>query len=264
MKDGATGEIMHCGTGPFVEPYELYVRPSRLEGRLNEGGEPLVLLDVGLGAASNALAAWRVSEAAPATARRLELVSFDDDLAPLRLALDPEHASAFGLSRDQPEARAAALALLEHGRHETSRTLWRLAHGDFRAAVAREPAASADVVFWDFYSPRTMPELWTVAMFRAVRRVCREHATLHTYSTATAARSALLLAGFAVGLGGGTGHREHTTIAATDVEDLAEPLGARWLTRLGRSTAAFPADVAQDAAARDEALGRIRTHAQFR
>ncbi len=263
IKDRASGEVMHCGTGPGVEPAELYVVPSRLEARLAQSGPSLVLFDVGLGAASNALAAWRVSESLPQDARRLEIVSFDHDLTPLRLALDPEHAQGFGLSREQPDARAAALALLEHGRHETARTTWRLALGDFPEVVAREPAGTADLVFWDLYSPRTCPSLWTVACFRELRRACREHATLHTYTTATAARSALLLAGFAVGFGGGTGDRAHTTIAASNVEDLVHPLGARWLTRLGRSTAAFPSDVAADAASRADAIAQIRALPQF-
>jgi queuine tRNA-ribosyltransferase len=263
LRDRASGEVMHCGSGPNVEPSELYVVPSRLDHRLREGGPPLVLFDVGLGAASNALAAWNVSESLPAAqaARRLEMVSFDRDLDALRLALETENAGAFGLSDEAPAARAAARALLANGRYDTERTSWRLAEGDFQTVLANEPEGSADIVFWDLYSPRSSPEAWTLAAFRALRRACRDGATLHTYSTATAARSALLLAGFAVGFGGGTGDRAQTTIAATRVGDLDEPLDARWLARLGRSTAAFPPDVlAIDAAA---ALEQIRSHVQF-
>jgi queuine tRNA-ribosyltransferase len=261
MRDLESGEVMHPGTGPGVEPRELYVAPSCLEARLRaDAGGDLVLLDVGLGAASNAIAAWRVSESLPASARRLEIVSFDNTLEALELALRPEHAESFGLGADG--AHLAASALLRVGRHETARTVWRLALGDFPAMIAREPEASADVVFWDFYSSKTHPHLWSTATFRALRRVCRSGATVHTYSTATAFRSALLLAGFAVGLGGRSGLREHTTIAAVDVADLALPLDARWLQRLERSTAAFPVDVTDDTKA--DALARVRACAQFR
>ena len=72
-----------------------------------------------------------------------------------------------------------------------------------------------------------------------------------------------MLAGFAVGVGGGTGLRSETTIAAVDVSDLEQPLDARWLVRLARSSAAFPADVGSDEAARAEALSRVRACAQF-
>jgi queuine tRNA-ribosyltransferase len=257
-----SGEVMHCGAGPAVESQELYVAPSRLEARLEEGGAPLVLLDVGLGAASNALAAWRLSESLPNSARRLEVVSFDHDLDALRLALLPENAGAFGL--EEPAARAAATALLAHGHHETARTSWRLAFGDFLVALAAEPDASADIVYWDMFSRGKNPALWTVAAFGALRRVCRAGATLHTYSAATSTRSGLLLGGFAVGVGERTGDKEQTTIAAVSADDLAHPLDARWLTRLARSSAAFPIDVATDAAGREEALARIRAHAQFK
>ena len=268
MRDRASGEVMHPGTGPGVEPQALYVVPSHLEARLRASGDAganLVLLDVGLGAASNAIAAWRVSEALgdAARARRLEIVSFDDDLSALELALQPEHATSFGLTTEGGDAHAAASALLANGRFETPRTTWRLALGDFPKELAREPSASADVVFWDFYSSKTHPHLWTLATFRELRRVCRSGATLHTYSTATSFRAGLLLAGFAVGVGVCTGDRRETTIGAVDVADLEQPLDARWLERLARSTAAFPSDVPDDAESRNQALAAVRACPQF-
>ena len=264
MRDCASGQIMHCGTGPAIESRAIYVEPSRLETRLQSPGEDsLVVFDVGLGAASNALAAWRVSESLPLSARRLEIVSFDHDLSPLKLALAPEHAEAFGLSRENAASHAAALAMLTERRHETPRTLWRLAFGDLLESLARCPAESADIVYWDMYSRDVSPELWTVSTFRCLRRVCRAGATMHTYSAATSTRSGLLLAGFAVGIGDRTGDKEQTTIAATDAAHLTTPLDRRWLTRLERSSAAFPSDVPEDADARAEALARIRALPQF-
>lgn len=267
MRDCVSGEIMHPGTGPAVEPLELYVAPSRIARRLRKGHAervpvtgPLVLLDVGLGAASNAIAAWRVSESLGERDRRLEIVSFDNDLAALEVALRAENTESFDLTG---EAAVAARSVLAHGRHETARTTWRLVHGNFGATIAREPAASADVVFWDFYSSKTHPSLWTASTFRALRRVCRDGATLHTYSNATSMRAALLLAGFAAGVGGPTGLRTETTIAAVNVRDLERPLDGRWLARLARSTAAFPTDVRDDADARAEAFAAVRACTQF-
>jgi queuine tRNA-ribosyltransferase len=257
VRDRASGEIMHP-MGPALEANEVYVAPSRLEARLREGGPPLVLLDVGLGAGSNAIAAWRISESLPASARRLELVSFEHDLGALRLALDPAHAEAFGLSPDT-DVHAAAHAIAARALHETQRTTWRLGLGDLLAVLAAEPDASADIVYWDMFSRAATPELWTASTFRALRRVCRKGATVHTYHAGTSTRSALLLAGFAVGVGGPTGDRNETTIAAVDVEDLARPLDGRWLERLARSSAPLPSDVGDHA----EALARIRKHPQF-
>jgi queuine tRNA-ribosyltransferase len=263
IRERASGEIMHPGAGPHVEAQSIYVTPSRLEARLREGGVPLVLFDVGLGAATNAISAWQVSEAQPASARMLEIVSFEHDLDALRLALHPEHADALGLTKDGANAHAAATALLSVGRHETPRTRWRLCFGDFPMALSAISTGSADIVFWDLFSPRTAPELWTIGMFADLRRVCRDGATVHTYSASTSTRAGLLLGGFAVGVGDPTGDHDETTIAATRLEDLDVPLGASWLGRLSRSSMPFPSDVPSDPAAVAEALARLRASPQF-
>ena len=75
----------------------------------------------------------------------------------------------------------------------------------------------ADVVFWDLYSPRAHPGFWTMEAFTHLRRACRAGSSVHTYSSATAVRSALLLAGFAVGTGLSTGEKSQTTVAAADL-----------------------------------------------
>lgn len=263
VRDRASGEVMHP-MGPALEAHEVYAGPSRLDARLREGGAPLVLLDVGLGAGSNAIAAWRISESLPLSARRLEIVSFDHDLGALNLALLPRHAEAFGFSSTGPSAHAAATALRLEGRHETPRTIWRLSFGDFLKGLAREPDASADIVFWDMFSRGVNPDLWTTSTFCALRRVCREGATVHTYNAATSTRSGFLLAGFAVGVGAPTGDRDETTVAAVNPSDLAQPLDARWLGRLERSSAPFPTDVPEGAEAHGGALARIRLQPQFR
>jgi len=242
--DLTTGEVMHPVGAPGEESRDVYVAGSNLAARLSAGGdEPLVVLDVGLGAASNAIAAWNVSEGLGSTARPLWIVSFDNSLDPLRVALASDQAASFGLDGD---AGLAARSLLETCQAVGSNTRWRFVQGDLPETLAAEPSGSADVVYWDMFSPKSDPRLWSVAMFRTLRRVCREGATVHTYAASTASRSALLLGGFAVGRGRNTGDRE-TTIAATSVEHLQEPLGERWLSRLSRSSAPFPVDAPSNA-----------------
>jgi queuine tRNA-ribosyltransferase len=241
------GEVMHPGVGPLVEAERLYVRQSRLGARLREPGrDRLVVFDVGLGAGSNALAARAESEAAPAAgAARLELISFERDLGALELALD--HGAAFGLVN---ESAAAARALLGRGVHESARTTWRLEPGDVLEALARQQASPADIIFWDPFSPRANPGLWTIAAFSAARRAAGPRCTLFTYSASTATRVAMLLAGWAVGAGDGTGDKAETTAAAVDVADLERPLDRRWSTRLARPDVPLPSDAPADAAVR--------------
>jgi len=255
MRDRRSGEVMHPLVGPLVEAERLYLVPSRLAARLEEADpRPLVLLDVGLGAGSNAVAAWRLAATLPTRRRALRLVSFDRSLAALELALSPEHAAAFGLDG---EAGRAARALLELGCASSAGAEWRLWLGELPGSLASEPAACADIVFWDPFSPSANPDLWCVQAFTALRRLCREGATVHTYSGATATRSALLLAGFAVAVGEPIGPGRFATTAGTRLADLPRPLDRRWLDRLARSSAAFPADAPGDA------LQRIRALPQF-
>ena len=251
--DHTTGEVMHPVVGPLVESQRLYVEPARLDARLRAGGAtPLVLLDVGLGAGANALAAWRLSESLPTDVRPLEIVSFDRTLDALALALD--HAAEFDIAGAAAEA---VRGLLADGHVETARTRWRMHLGELPDALAAAPEARADVVFWDPFSPRVNPELWRCAAFAALRTRCRAGCTVHTYGGATATRAALLLAGFDVGLGPVTGTEKRGTIATLPPTSPPDPLDARWLARLARSAAPFPPDAPPDA------LTRIVRHAQF-
>jgi queuine tRNA-ribosyltransferase len=229
------------------------VAQSRLRERLAAGGAGIVVFDVGLGAGSNALAALRAARQAGPGAAHLTVVSFERDPAALALACSDEGAERLGLSQAD---RAAAAALLSGGRHQEAGITWRLVEGDALAGLAAE-ASRADLVFWDPWSPTANPELWTWAAFSALRARCGPRATLYTYSVSTAVRSALLLAGFHVGAGEGSGPKAATTAAAVDGRDLVHPLDRRWLERLARSSAPFPADAPPDA------LERIRAHPQF-
>jgi queuine tRNA-ribosyltransferase len=251
MRSVSAGEIMHPGVGPLVEAERLYVRQSRLEARLSEAREPLVVLDVGLGAGSNALAALAASERAPAGAAPLHLYSFENDLGALELAL--ASGDAFGWQGPPAEA---ARALLARGEHETARTRWRLVKGDVLEALASW-SVPADIVFWDPFSPRANPALWTVAAFSAARRSAGPRCTLFTYSASTTTRVSMLLAGWAVGVGDAIGEKAQTTSAAVDAGDLARPLDSAWLSRLSRSDAPLPSDAPADA------VQRVRAAAQF-
>jgi queuine tRNA-ribosyltransferase len=99
--------------------------------------------------------------------------------------------------------------------------------------------------------------LWTAGAFSRLAARCAPGATLFTYSAATATRTALLLAGFAVGRGDASGPKVETTAAALPPALPARPLDARWRARLARSSAPFPPDAPGDA------LGRIDKLSQF-
>ncbi len=249
MRDVEVGEVMHPGVGPIAEADILYVQQSRLAERLqSSGASSLILFDVGLGAGSNAVAARRV-----VGNTQLCIVSFERDLGALTLAV--EHSADFGLDG---EHLVAARALLANGAHRDAHIDWQLRHGELLSSLAAEPLR-ADVVYWDPFSPRANPSLWTIAAFAALRRVAGPRCTLYTYSASTATRVALLLAGWSVGIGDPIGEKKETTAAAIHPTDLARPLSRRWLSGLSVPNPVVPSDAPADVATQVAALPQFAT-----
>jgi queuine tRNA-ribosyltransferase len=235
------------------------VEQSGLVGRLRRADvEPLVVWDVGLGAAANAMAAILAVESEVGLQRRLQLVSFENDLDSLKLAL--RHTHWF------PHLRhGAPNALLETNRWTSPAgdIEWLLLPGDF--ARRKHHAPAPDIVFFDPFSFKTDGELWTLAAFRELAALCGHKATeLFTYSTSTRVRAALLAAGFFVARGRATGPKLETTIAlsplAADSPHGRELLGAEWLVKWTRSDARVPMGATD---VDDRWHAAVTGHAQF-
>ena len=250
-----SGEIMHSVNDPDDEAHRIYVAQSVAIADALAGARPIVVWDVGLGAAHNAMALVRALDAhaghAPVT-----LVSFEHDLDALQLAL--AHTKHF------PHVRHAAPHVLAHrGAFARDRFRWELHAGDFRTTF--RAAAQPDVIFYDPFSAKTDAPLWSLAMFEALFAFLAQPVELFTYSASTAVRSSLLAAGFHVARGAATGPKTETTIALSRlVPAFARHalLGHSWLARRARSSAPFAADVPPE---RHRELDlAIRAHAQFR
>lgn len=257
VRDRVSGEVMHPSVGPWAEANRLYVEQTRLAGRLAEPGAPLRILDVGLGAGTNALAALDAARALGEGRRRgLEVVSFERELGPLRLARsDPA-----GFPHQARWSRAVD-ALLSSELWEEEGLRWRLVRGELPHTFTRAEGRF-DLIYYDPFSPKANPGLWTTAVFAGLWPLCREDGegtSLVTYSAATPTRVSLLLAGFFVGAGWSIGTKRETTLAATRPERLEAPLGARWLARWERSDARAP----HGELLTSELESRLRAHPQF-
>jgi queuine tRNA-ribosyltransferase len=265
IRQVSSGEIMHSRTAPMEEARKLYVEQSFLAERLAENSpnkDPLAIWDVGLGAGANAMAAIECCEMVSGS-RPLHIISFENDLDSLRLAL--------GQQRDFPYLRAdAAAAILTDGHWESTnnaRFRWQLLTGDFLETIER--AAAPDLIFYDMFSTRSSGHLWTLGAFRKVFAACARRAVeLFTYTCSTANRAALLAAGFHLARGRNAGEKIETTIALTPTalqSSFARPrelLASDWLAKWNRSAAKFPTDVAAHERSAFEKI--IREHEQFR
>jgi queuine tRNA-ribosyltransferase len=264
----SSGEVMHSVNRPSDEANRLYVEQSCLSSRLTAPAAPpdeLVIWDVGLGAASNAMAAVHCFESQWQNGRNavrpMRLVSFECDLDSLKLAVRD--------SRRFPHLRhGAPHELLKNGLwiHSSGQLCWELLEGDFLKRF--EEAKAPDLIFYDPFSYKTDTRFWTSAVFSRIFQMSSARAAeLYTYSASTAVRVALLTAGFFVAEGAGTGPKSSTTIAFTTAGGASEHplvpalLGEDWLARWKRSHARVPASLANEEIPAFEQ--RIETHPQF-
>jgi len=249
----SSGEVMHSVSRPSDEARRLYTEQSCLATRLLSGdreADALIIWDVGLGAATNAMAVVQCFEELLAEGktpqRKLVLVSFERDLDPLRLAASD--AKRFEHLRHPAPHQLLGKKVWEHS---SGLFRWELIEGDFLETF---PGAQApDLIFYDPFSSKTDAPLWTQQTFAALFAHCgAKPAELYTYSASTAVRTTLLRAGFFVAAGVGTGPKEDTTIAFTRKGSAAthpsqpQLLGQKWLARWRRSGARYPEGLSQE------------------
>jgi len=238
IHDTASGETMHSVIDPLIESKQLYVDQSDFRYHLSlENYPPLVIWDVGLGAASNAMSAVNEIEALQkelGVQRQVQIASFENNLDALRLAL--KNPSLFSHVKHPAPSSIARNGMWEHTAAGIS---WKLYTGDF--AVNCELAPAPDVIYYDMYSLNFNDTLWSMQLFKKIFDLCGEkHTRLITYTVSTRTRAALLAAGFSVCYGKGSGPKTETTIAFTSLDDAQshpKPLGKEWLGKWTRSTA---------------------------
>ncbi|HAE37943.1 MAG TPA: tRNA guanosine(34) transglycosylase Tgt, partial [Candidatus Riflebacteria bacterium] len=243
IRQRSSGEIMHSVNKPAEEAEKLYVGQSHLAERLLKTGDnenELVVWDVGLGAATNAMAAVQCFEKTLAEhgfekIRPMRLISFECDLDPLTLACR-DNANFHYLRHSAPHH------ILRSGQwqHHSKLLNWELVKGDFLELFYNSPAP--DVIYYDPFSAKTDSALWTSETFTCLFKSCTgKSVELYTYSAATAVRVAMLRAGFFVAEGMATGPKSATTVAFNQASGAGEHpekpnmLDDRWLERWRRS-----------------------------
>lgn len=279
-----SGEIMHSVSPPSVEARRLYIDQSHLKSHFlkqealqelkgQRAYPDLIVWDVGLGAATNAMEAIFEYETFSKALNHLiqlrpfKLISFENNLDSLKLALSNLH--------HFPHLQHPAPSELLVKKKWTTKTLpleWELKVGDFLESLADVPVP--EIIFYDPFSYKTNPKLWSPECFKKIFDHCKDHSVeLYTYSNSTAVRATLLSAGFYVAQGIGTGPKAETTIAMTPEAYLKnlelEPtsplkktlLSSQWLNRWERSGSKFPIEIKAEQQSEFENL--IRSHSQF-
>lgn len=226
-----SGEVMHPGRDPMIEAQSLYIEQSQLVSRFEnlKEGEELIIWDVGLGAAFNAMAVVHSLQEKKSKGK-LKIISFEKDLDALRLALF--HPAEFTHLRHK-----APHELLENSTFYHDNICWELIEGDFLETFEKAPLP--DLIYFDPFSSKTDSEMWSLKTFEKLfLYIQSKNCSLFNYTASTVIRTRLLLAGFYVSHGKASPPKEETTVAHTQKDNPhARLLCEAWLSKWERSDA---------------------------
>lgn len=187
------GETFHSDQGARSEALLKFAQATDLAQRSPQA--VLRLLDVCYGLGYNTAAAletiWGVNPNC-----RVEVVGLELDATVPQAAIAPPFIDSWNPTT---QAILQAIALQHHC--ATPRLQAQLWLGDARQTIQTLTASGflADAIFFDPFSPRRCPQLWTVEFFSQVARCLSPTGKLATYSRSACVRSAMMAAGFRIG-----------------------------------------------------------------
>ncbi|OGY49372.1 MAG: hypothetical protein A3D39_03490 [Candidatus Buchananbacteria bacterium RIFCSPHIGHO2_02_FULL_39_17] len=195
-------ESYHSHSGAVEEAYKKYVIPCKIK-ELAKTGE-LKILDVCFGIGYNSAAAISAAlEENPNCQIEVIGLELDPDIINKIQELSPpipfyQHYKQLSANTLQFTKDNVTVKILLGDAHQTSTTL---------------QDNYFDAIFFDPFSPKTHPHMWTTSLFAEMYRVIKEHAILATYSCARVVRDNMKEAGFIYDDGPIVGRRGPGTIA---------------------------------------------------
>jgi tRNA U34 5-methylaminomethyl-2-thiouridine-forming methyltransferase MnmC len=185
------GETFHSSQGAKAEAFQKFAVATNLAQQAQRGR--LKLLDVCYGLGYNTAAAleviWRSHPTCQITVYGLELdASVPRGAAALLQGWDPETQTILQELANQHQSQRDCLQA-------------QLLIGDARQTIQPliQQGFQADAIFFDPFSPRRCPQLWTVEFFQAVAKCLAPTGILSTYSRSASVRSAMQQAGLRIG-----------------------------------------------------------------
>lgn len=214
-------ELYHNRAGAFTEAITNYVEPAmqflKLARAVGTVRPSLRVLDSCFGLGYNSLALAN-SLASSNTDTSADL-SCGFNLQVEGIELDPDVLAVVPQVLDQD-----CFAALE--RQTLEQLNFKISVCDLRQfLLERESSCLYDLIFHDPFSPKKVPELWSVDLFQHYYLAMTEDSALLTYACAPAVRGALISLGFKVFRTTGLGRKNGGTIAIkTSTQDLVQEL----------------------------------------
>ncbi len=247
--DPATGELYHNKAGAYAEALANFIEPS---GLLNKAAnlQAVSVLDLPFGLGYNTFVLLKLIGRLPVDRKLRQLnitfVEIDPEVMTLlpRVLADDCFAS---LRKDLPNWQdiLTELAKFESVEFKMQNFLvsCHCRQGDIRKEIPALAGSGIkyDAILHDPFSPKQMPELWTLDLFQMYRELLGDDGRMLTYSAATAVRGALRLAGFTVyrtvALGGKSGGTLASACPIASLPDSIFPLSKVEESRLLTSAA---------------------------
>lgn len=239
IRDQESGELFHNRAGAYTEALRNFVEPLDLP-QWAAGKPSLSVLDVCFGLGYNSFVLLSYILSMPSPPDNVEIVAIEKCEEPLSLignVLSSERFLLLSNELGRQDVRfdrtgTKRFDLQANERHVS--VTFELIPFDIRQVVpslSQSRPASFDLVFHDPFSPKRMPELWSVDLFS--RYMClleRPHGRVVTYSSAGAVRGGLVESGFSVWRTAAVGGKSGGTLAVVaecpDPGRFALPLSA--------------------------------------
>jgi tRNA 5-methylaminomethyl-2-thiouridine biosynthesis bifunctional protein len=207
------GDVYHSAESGPGQAQHVFLGGNGLPAGWS-GARFFTVLETGFGFGLNFLATWQAWREDPARPERLHFVSVEKHPFE-REGLAALHARYAGFAPLAVELQAAwplPLPGLHRLHFEGGRVTLTVAFAQV-ADILPKLRLVADAIFLDGFAPDRNPDMWALAVMKALARLARPGTTAATYTTARAVRDALAAAGFAAELRPGFGRKRQMLVA---------------------------------------------------
>ena len=224
------GEAYHSTkAGAYTESIHKFVKPCKIEELAKTKGY-INILDVGFGLGYNVAVAIERAIASNLSVK-LNIVSIEKD----KSVLDKIKSIKIDDRVKDIYQRLLTGETLKDKVGDKSFATYQVKDKNFNLTIifgeGREIIKSLikenikfDAVFFDPFSPKANTEMWTVNLFKLIKKLITEEGILATYSASLAVRKGLIEAGFNIGLVEPVGRKSYSTVASLkgDIPPLIE------------------------------------------
>jgi len=192
--DETASEHYHTISGAIEEAFEKHVNALGIDNGMQ-------ILDFCFGLGYNSIAACKDHS-------NLQITALENDIKIIEVMNNIEIPDILKTEFDFFKNIADSLDIIDNNHNRIQILL-----GDALQRIDEIPENTFDRVFFDPFSPKKQPEMWSEEIFQKVFNKMRNGAKLSTYSCAQQIRKNMIIAGFKVMDGPVVGRRSPATIA---------------------------------------------------